>query len=148
MSKFRWNYIPIPEAHVILLILGVALHTALPLPLFEAAGLTQILGWPLLVFGSLLTVWAVVTVKDIDISRPTRIMDTGPYRFSRNPMYVAWTAIYVGIALLVNTGWLLIVLPVLLGFTHYVVIRREEHYLERRFGKEYRQYRDRVRRYL
>jgi protein-S-isoprenylcysteine O-methyltransferase Ste14 len=63
-------------------------------------------------------------------------------------MYVAWTTIYVGMILLVNSGWLLIFLPVLLGFTHYVVIRREEQQLEQHFGSEYRQYRDRVRRYL
>ena len=133
---------------MILLIVGVALHLWLPLELFEIAGMKHILGWPLLLLGGLLAAWAVATIKDMDISRPTRIIDSGPYRFSRNPMYVAWTVIYVGIAVLVNSWWLLIFLPVLLAFTHYFVVRREEQQLEQHFGKEYRQYYNHVRRYL
>lgn len=133
---------------MICLVVGVALHIWLPFSLFEIPWLKYILGWPLLLLGSLLVAWAVMTIKDMDISRPTRIIDSGPYRFSRNPMYVAWTAIYIAIALLVNTWWLLIFLPVLIIFTHYRVICREEQQLEQQFGKEYQQYRDRVRRYL
>jgi protein-S-isoprenylcysteine O-methyltransferase Ste14 len=127
---------------------GVALHIWLPLKLLDIPWLMHVLGWPLLLLGSLFAAWAVVTIKDMNISRPTRVIDSGPYRFSRNPMYVAWTAIYVGITVLVNNGWLLIFLPVLVGFTHYFVVRREEQQLEQRFGNEYRQFRDRVRRYL
>jgi protein-S-isoprenylcysteine O-methyltransferase Ste14 len=130
------------------LVVGVAFHIWLPLELFEIAGMKAVLGWPLLLLGGLLIAWTVVTIKNMDIGRPTRVIDTGPYRFSRNPMYVAWTVIYVGMVVLVNTWWLLIFLPVLLGFTHYFVIHREEQQLEQHFGKEYRQYCDHVRRYL
>ena len=63
-------------------------------------------------------------------------------------MYVAWSVIYIGIAMLVNTGWLIILLPAVIAFTHYFVIRREEQQLEKQFGEQYRQYRAQVRRYL
>ncbi len=63
-------------------------------------------------------------------------------------MYLAWTIIYVATAVLVNTWWLVMLLPVLQLFTHYVVVRQEERQLERQFGEPYRQYRGQVRRYL
>jgi protein-S-isoprenylcysteine O-methyltransferase Ste14 len=84
----------------------------------------------------------------MDFSKPTEVMTMGPYSFSRNPMYVAWTLIYLAITLLVNTLWLIILLPITLLFTHFFVIRKEEAQLEQMFGEAYRQYRARVRRYL
>lgn len=148
MRCVRWSNVPIPEGHVILLVVGVGLHIWFPRPLFESPWLRHVLGWPLLALGGLLTAWAVVTIKDMEINRPTKIIASGPYTFSRNPMYVAWTMIYVGAAMLVNTWWLLILLPALLAFTHYFVVRREEQRLEQEFDEEYRQYRGRVPRYL
>ncbi len=69
-------------------------------------------------------------------------------RLSRNPLYVALTLIYVGLALVANALWVLVlVVPVLLVM-HYGVVRREERYLEAKFGDAYRQYRSRVRRYF
>ena len=61
-------------------------------------------------------------------------------------MYVAWTMFYVGTAILVNTWWLLILLPAVAVFTHYVDVRHEEQELEQRLGDEYREYKGRVRR--
>ncbi len=63
-------------------------------------------------------------------------------------MYVAWTVLYAGAAMFVDTWWLLILLPGVTAFTHYVVVRREEQKLEQKFDEEYRQYCNRVRRYL
>jgi protein-S-isoprenylcysteine O-methyltransferase Ste14 len=147
MRDFNWSNIPIPESHVVPLVVGVVLHVWLPLKLFEITWLKYVLGWPLLLLGGLYATWATVTISSIDISRPTRIIDTGPYKFSRNPIYVAWTLIYIGITILVNTWWLVVFLPAVIVITHYVV-RREERQLEQRFNEEYRQYCDRVRRYL
>ena len=78
----------------------------------------------------------------------TALVVSGPFRFSRNPLYVALTSMDVGLALLANALWVLVlVLPVLLVL-HYGVVRREERYLEAKFGDAYRHYRSRVRRYL
>src|SRR4051812_7966494 len=76
------------------------------------------------------------------------LVTTGPFRFSRNPLYVAVTLLYVGFTLLINSWWgVLLLAPVLIAI-HWGVVRREERYLERKFGEEYDQYRSQVRRYL
>lgn len=78
----------------------------------------------------------------------TALVTGGPYRFSRNPMYLGFTLIYLGITCWVNTAWPVALLPLVLLVMHHGVIRREETYLERRFGEEYRVFRQRVRRWL
>ena len=78
----------------------------------------------------------------------TALVTSGPYRFTRNPMYVGFTMLYVGAACWLNTAWPVILLPLALGLMQYGVIAREEVYLERLFGDEYRAYRSRVRRWL
>lgn len=76
------------------------------------------------------------------------IVDSGPFRFTRNPLYVGLTVIYVGLSILLNTWWsLLLLVPVWLVM-HFKVVRREETYLEGKFGESYLSYRHRVRRYL
>jgi len=148
MSKLRWSNIPIPEGHVIALVLGIALHLWKPFGITQTTWLIYLLAGPLLLMGILLAAWAVTMVNAIDISKPAMIITTGPYAFSRNPMYVAWMLIYLGVALIMNTAWLTMLLPILILFTHYFVIRQEEHQLEKLFGEPYRQYCARVRRYL
>jgi protein-S-isoprenylcysteine O-methyltransferase Ste14 len=81
--------------------------------------------------------------------RPTiTLVTAGPYRYSRNPLYIALTLTYLGAAVVVNTVWPVMLLPGLLLVMQWAVISREERYLERRFGQEYRRYRARVRRWL
>jgi len=77
----------------------------------------------------------------------TAIVRTGPYRFSRNPIYLAFSLLQLGIAIWVNSLWLLATLAVALALIH-VVIAREERYLERKFGAEYLAYKASVRRWL
>jgi protein-S-isoprenylcysteine O-methyltransferase Ste14 len=72
----------------------------------------------------------------------------GPYRVSRNPMYVGLTCFTAGLALLANTPWILAALPPVWLALRRLVIDREEAYLERRFGEEYRTFVARTRRWL
>jgi len=82
-------------------------------------------------------------------NRPTTtIVRTGPYRFSRNPIYLAFSVLQVGIALWVGSLWLLITLVPALGLMSFLVIPREEHYLEARFPSEYIPYKSSVRRWI
>jgi protein-S-isoprenylcysteine O-methyltransferase Ste14 len=76
------------------------------------------------------------------------IVRTGPYRFSRNPIYLAFSVFQLGIAIWVNSVWLLATLVGAVALIHYVVIRREEQYPERRFGAQYLDYKASVRRWL
>ncbi|MEO8448649.1 MAG: isoprenylcysteine carboxylmethyltransferase family protein [Gemmatimonadota bacterium] len=77
----------------------------------------------------------------------TTLITDGPYRHSRNPIYVGYTLLYVGVACWANSIWPFVGLPVVFAAMHRVVIIREA-YLERRFGAVYRAYRHRVRRWL
>ena len=78
----------------------------------------------------------------------TRIVSHGIYRFSRNPMYVGFSLWTLGIAFLVNSAWMLLAVPIGLILTDRLVIAREERYLERKFGEEYRSYKQTVRRWI
>lgn len=86
---------------------------------------------------------------EINPMRPaTALVTTGPFRYTRNPLYVSLTGLYSGVALLLNALWPLLFLPVVLWVVQRGVIEREEAYLERKFGDAYRTYRARVRRWL
>src|SRR5262249_53893095 len=78
----------------------------------------------------------------------TCLVTQGPFRFSRNPMYVAMTALFLGGTLALRNGWMLILLPVLMILMHVAVVLREERYLGRKFGADSAAYCSRVRRYL
>lgn len=78
----------------------------------------------------------------------TTIVTEGPYRYTRNPLYLGLTLMYVGITFLANALWAILLLPVVLLVMVYGVIKREEQYLERKFGEQYLSYKARVRRWL
>jgi|SRR5438874_4493523 len=78
----------------------------------------------------------------------TRIVSYGLYRFSRNPMYLGFGLWTLGIAILMNSVWMLLAVPIGLILTDRIVIAREERYLERKFGEEYLSYKRRVRRWI
>jgi protein-S-isoprenylcysteine O-methyltransferase Ste14 len=78
----------------------------------------------------------------------TAIVTTGPYRITRNPAYLGMALVYLGIALLSESLWVLVPLPFVLAVIDRGVIAREERYLERKFGAEYTSYKTRVRRWI
>jgi len=81
--------------------------------------------------------------------RPTQaIITTGPFRFSRNPLYLSLALLYAGIAIAVDGIWIMVMLVPVLIVLHYGVILREEAYLERKFPDTYLPYKARVRRWI
>ncbi len=97
--------------------------------------------------------WAFFTfVRAKTTPHPNHPVNTlvtwGPYRFSRNPMYVGLSVFTAGLALLANTAWLLAALPAVWLALRRLVIDREEAYLERRFSEEYRSFKARTRRWI
>ena len=135
------------------LTLGLILQALRPHALFAHTLVPRITGGFLIVAGLALS-GAVVSyfrragtpVSPLRASH--HLVVSGPYRFSRNPDYLGQALVVGGLALLLNAPWVLLaVLPALL-VVRYGVIAREEQYLDRRFGEEYRRYRLHVRRWL
>jgi protein-S-isoprenylcysteine O-methyltransferase Ste14 len=79
---------------------------------------------------------------------PTTLVTAGPFAYTRNPGYLSLALAYLGGSLLADTRWPLVFLPAVLLTIDRGVIRREERYLEKRFGSTYLEYLDRVRRWL
>ena len=78
----------------------------------------------------------------------TRLVTDGPYRYTRNPLYIGLTTIYLGIALSTGMLWLLVTLVPVLAVMNWKIVRREEQFLEAKFGDAYRDYKARVRRWV
>lgn len=131
---------------------GLLLHWFQPVPLLRPL-IARLLGLGLLILSGVLARSAERAMKqagtNIRPDQPTLVIVTnGPFRWTRNPLYLAATGLYVSIALLVNTVWPLALLIPLLFVLHWGVVRREERYLEAKFGEPYRAYRARVHRWL
>jgi protein-S-isoprenylcysteine O-methyltransferase Ste14 len=110
-------------------------------------------GWLGIVTGMLLVAWSLLTFLGsgtaiIPHHPASRLVGAGPYRLSRNPMYVGVSSVYIGLAFLFNLTWPILILPFVLVSLFYLVIRREERYLFDAFGDAYTAYRLRVRRWL
>src|SRR4029453_15942408 len=133
-------------------ILGLLLHLVLPLHIFPTTlargiGVVCVLvSLPL----ALLTLRVLSRAHTpVDPLKPTTALVTeGPFRYSRNPIYLALMLLYLGVALLFNALWLLFLVVPALVVLRYGVIAREEAYLTRKFGDAYRQYTAQVRRWL
>jgi protein-S-isoprenylcysteine O-methyltransferase Ste14 len=141
-----------PIVYVGSILVGLTLHWMRPAALVPSAWAAP-LGAPLILAASVVFVLSVRAFRSagtpIQSVRPTtRIVATGPYRFSRNPIYLAFTALHLGLGLWINSAWLLATLLLTLVLISYGVIAREERYLERRFGDEYVRYKAAVRRWL
>jgi protein-S-isoprenylcysteine O-methyltransferase Ste14 len=119
----------------------------LPSPLAQWAGVALCLA------GAALILWGIAAMRGAKTNiypelPATALVVSGPFRFTRNPLYGALAILFVGLCLEVNMAWGFVVLVPLLLVMHYGVILREERYLESKFGESYRQYRSTVRRYL
>lgn len=142
---------PPPLLYAVPLGLGLWAQHIHPLP-FLPRGLALPLGITLVGLG-LIGLAALAAFRRARTSpnpwRPvTALVTRGPYRITRNPMYLGFTLMYLGVSCWINTAWPLFPLPVVLFVMQYGVIRREEVYLEKKFGDEFVQYCARVRRWI
>lgn len=132
--------------------LGLLLHGAWPVRLLPDA-VSKPLGGTTVLVALALFLSAVRTLRaagtPVPGDRPTtKIVHTGPYRYSRNPVYLAFSLFHLGVACWVNSLWLLVSLVPAVALMSFVVIPREERYLEMRFPSEYLPYKAAVRRWL
>ena len=144
----KWNNVPIPVQHLVGLALGGVAQALFPLPLFGNPLVGDLIGLALIAAGVGLAIWSVWEAGEIDIESPDSLLVSGPYSFSRNPMYIGWTLIYLGVAFVVNSVWITAMLVPVAAFTHFFDVRREERVLGEQFGDDYLEYQTRVRRYL
>jgi protein-S-isoprenylcysteine O-methyltransferase Ste14 len=113
----------------------------------EMAGVAIMLaGFALMLWG--LLTFARVRTGILPIRPATQVVTHGPYRFSRNPMYTGMALGYFGGALIMNSGWALLLLPLVMLGIYHLVIKREERYLASAFPAEYGDYKKGVRRWL
>lgn len=148
-------FVPPPLLYGIPILVAMMLHSRRPWLISDGDSMAVTLGgFVVVATGIAIGLAGVYSFRKADTTilpagRPTTaIVESGPYRFTRNPMYVAMSLAYTGLSLLLNNVWALLLLPVVLVVVDLWVIRREERYLAAKFGAPYRDYCARVRRWL
>jgi protein-S-isoprenylcysteine O-methyltransferase Ste14 len=134
------------------ILVGLLLRLGWPLPFLPPVFATP-LGVLLAALAVALFVYSVRKFKTAGTPVPgnlptTAIVRSGAYRFSRNPIYLAFSVFHLGIAIWVNSLWLIATLAAAVAVMAFVVIPREERYLEMKFGADYLDYKRSVRRWL
>ena len=143
---------PPPLIYAGALIAGLLANRLYPVR-FLPCGLSRALGPPLVAAGLVIGFFGFREMKragtNVDPYHPaTAIVTGGPYRYTRNPLYVGMTLIYAGLAARANALPAALLLPPVLAVMRSGVIEREERYLEGKFGEEYLRYKGRVRRWI
>ncbi|HEY9560895.1 MAG TPA: isoprenylcysteine carboxylmethyltransferase family protein [Anseongella sp.] len=147
-------YMPPPVLYITTFLAALLLQRMLPLrSIFFGTCVSTIIGWLALITGLVFAFPALrqffITKNTLVTIKPAHALQTsGIYSISRNPMYVGLLFLYSGLSLLAGNWWNFILLPLLVLLVQEYVIKREEKYLGRRFGKTYFDYRSRVRRWL
>jgi protein-S-isoprenylcysteine O-methyltransferase Ste14 len=144
--------VPPPVYFVVGVAAGWLLQPVLPRAPFPPL-LVRVVGPVLGLTGGALIVWALVAFRrhgtSADPRKPTRaVVSEGPYAVTRNPIYLSLALLTAGLALRMNLLGPLLLLPVVLVTVDRLVIAREELYLEKKFGDDYRAYKARVRRWI
>jgi protein-S-isoprenylcysteine O-methyltransferase Ste14 len=140
-----WDRLPLPAEHAVGLVVGLLVRPLLPRP--RLPSLLQPAGWLLVAVGAGLDAWAIGARRGEAIDQPTRLVTDGPQAWSRNPMYVGWTLLHLGVGLVARSPWVLATWPMAFALVHRQVLL-EERDLASRFGPEFTVYRGRVPRYV
>jgi protein-S-isoprenylcysteine O-methyltransferase Ste14 len=141
-----------PVIYLLAILLGLVLHFVWPVRMGSHPANVP-LGIAAVLIAIALFIYAVRTFRSagtpVPGNRPTTtIVRRGPYRWSRNPIYLAFSLFQLGVAFCVNSVWLVVTLIPAVTLMSLVVIPREERYLESRFGSDYLTYRASVRRWV
>jgi protein-S-isoprenylcysteine O-methyltransferase Ste14 len=142
-----------PIAWILAVVAGLALNWLMPLPFLPVGMPAGWIGGVVFVIALVLFAWAISTMTRAGSNVPTNlptttIVENGPYRFTRNPIYLAMMLGLVGLAVGFDSLWLLAMLVPFAAVIRFGVVAREEAYLDRKFGDVYRHYRSRVRRWV
>lgn len=144
--------IPPPLVYAVALALSWWLQGRLPLPL-DLGAAARPLGWAAIGAGLAGFAWALAAIFSHHTTvnpykAASSLVTSGPFRYSRNPIYLSDWFVYAGVMLLLRSAWPLLFAPAVFLVMRRGVVAHEERHLEARFGDEYRAYRARVRRWL
>jgi protein-S-isoprenylcysteine O-methyltransferase Ste14 len=145
--------VPVPWVFVLGYLLGAAIELvrrSVPAAAFPGAGFIGAVVFAIgaVIAGSGLVTFRRAKTTTVPGEKSAQLVTWGPYRFTRNPMYVGLTVAYLGEALILRQIWPLLFLPVVLAYVNWVVIPLEETRLLEVFGADYDRYRARVRRWI
>lgn len=145
--------VPVPWVFVLMYLVGVGVEYAWPTHAIKALPSITVAGAVLFVIGAAIAGWGLLTFRRAGTTTvpgraSARLVTWGPYRFSRNPMYVGLTIAYLGEAGILRQVWPILLLPLTVAYVNWVVIPVEERKLTEVFGEEYERYRVRVRRWV
>ena len=144
---------PPPIIYLGVFILGVVFHWLFPWHISRCSSCTLLPGIMLLIGSLIIAVWSFVYFRIRKTSlipycpTNTLIID-GPFKQTRNPLYLAALFLYLGLSLFFNLAWPLLFSVLQIPAMHYLVILPEEVYLEGKFGDQYREYKKTVPRWL
>lgn len=144
--------VPPPLIYLAFFVTGMLADRLLPLR-FVRGSLLETAGWLLMTASGVIALSSIWMFRRhrttiLPMRAASSLVVEGPYRFSRNPMYVSMALLYLGLACWYGSWWTLLLFPAMIAVIARFVIAREEAYLGRRFGRAYEQYRKRVRRWL
>ena len=147
MSARSWRpqNIPVPEQYVVAIATGLLLGRIRPWT--SVPNLLRPVGAVTTLAGMWLIGRSVRAAADVDVEDPDGLVVAAPYAWTRNPMYLGWAMLHLGVGLATRSGWVLAALPAAAARTHREVLA-EERALQARFGEEFETYRAAVPRYL
>jgi len=148
-------HVPVPWVFILAYLVGVGLERVWPLPVSatSAAFAIGVVGWALFWMGAVVAGWCLLIFRSAKTTTvpgqaSAALVTHGPYRFSRNPMYVSLMLVYLGETGILKQAWPVALLPLVLTYVNWIVIPVEETKLKVVFGMDYDDYCARVRRWL
>lgn len=132
---------PIPEYHLALLVVGITLNFWSKTTFVYTNGFIGYFAGSIAVIVAVsLMIWAIYVFANDSTEKPGSLQTAGPYRLTRNPMYLGWSLLLLGIGLILGSWWLLIGTLLAVVITNFRVIPSEETFLRDRFGDEFDEY--------
>jgi len=152
-AKSIYDNLPLPAGQVVGILAVLVLDRARRAPIPGSRTVQRVTGAAALAAGCALNAWALVERRrrssgEFQLEQPQSVVTTGPYAFSRHPMYVGWWFIHLGVGVMRGSAWVAATVPVAALVEHFGGVVVEERALAREFGDAYAEYRGRVPRYL
>jgi protein-S-isoprenylcysteine O-methyltransferase Ste14 len=147
--RWHWRNVPLPEAHLAALGAATLGHLILPARAPLGRRTAGLLGWTMVAAGTGLAAWGVTSASTagVEVDRPTRLVTTGAFAVSRNPMYEGWSIALGGLGMATRSPWIIAAAVFAAAATHRAILD-EESRLSEAFGRKFVAYTGETPRYL